>query len=243
MNILVCEKSLVGFLSAVYDSYYTCKNADIITADINDCTLTDSFCASGESMVKARRVRDGIIKKGGNFAYDSVLDAYLSGDRSKEKKIYEFLRLFFARGRTAFEAYDRPCVVDFNDMVRNVRHEIHRVSAFVRFQEMKNGIYYGFFRADNDILERIAQNLAPRFNTQKFVLHDYERRKMALFDGKEVCYCIAPDKVEIELSEDEDKFVSMWKNYTRNVSIASRENLRLQQNFVPKKYRIFMNEF
>ncbi len=243
MNILVCEKNLVGFLSAVYDSYYVSRNADIITSDINDCTLADSFCASAESMSKARRVRDGIIKKGGMFAYDSVLDAYLSGDRLKEKKIFDFLRLFFARGRSAFEAYDRPCVAAFNDMVRKVRHEIHRVSAFVRFQETKSGIYYGFFRADNDILERVAAVLSPRFNSQKFVLHDIERKKMAFFDGKELVYDAAPEQVEIELSENEEKFVRLWKNYTQNVSIASRENPRLQRQYAPKKYRIFMNEF
>ena len=243
MNILVCEKNLVGFLSAVYDSYYTSRNADIITSDINDCTLTDSFCASAESMSKARRVRDGIIKKGGMFAYDTVLDAYLSGDRLKERKIFDFLRLFFARGRSAFEAYDRPCVTAFNDMVRKVRHEIHRVSAFVRFQETKSGVYYGFFRADNDILERIAANLAPRFNTQKFVLHDFERRKMAFFDGKDIFYDSAPEQVEIELSDSEENFVKLWRNYTRNVTVESRENLGLQQKLAPKKYRIFMNEF
>ena len=137
MNILVCEKNFVGFLSAVYDSYYTRRNADTVTSDINDVTLADSFCASTESREKARRVRDGLIKKGGMFAYDSVLDAYLSGDKLKEKKIFDFLRLFFARGRAAFEAYDDPRVTAFNDLVRKVRHEIHRVSAFVRFQETR----------------------------------------------------------------------------------------------------------
>ena len=243
MNILVCEKNFVGFLSAVYDSYYTRRNADTVTSDINDVTLADSFCASSESREKARRVRDGLIKKGGMFAYDTVLDAYLSGDKLKEKKIFDFLRLFFARGRAAFEAYHDPRVTAFNDLVRKVRHEIHRVSAFIRFQETESGVFYAFFRADNDILERIAENLAPRFNSQKFVLHDYERRKMALYDGENVVFAQSPEKIEIELSENEEKFVALWRQYTENVNISSRENLRLQQNFLPKKYRIFMNEF
>ena len=243
MNIIVCEKSFVGFLSAVYDSYYFYKNADAVTSDVNSCMLTDSLCAANESLTKARKVRQGIIKKGGMSAYDEVLDAYRSGNPKKEKIIYDFLRLFFSRGRAAFEMHDNACVVAFNDIVRKVRHEIHRLRAFVRFQEMKNGIYYAFFRSDNDILERIAEGLAPRFNTQKFILHDYVRRKLAFFDGENISYAESPEKVEIELSEREEAFARLWKNYTENVTIDARENLKLQQSFVPKKYRVFMNEF
>lgn len=243
MNVLVCENNLVGFLSAVYDSYYGERSTDVITSNINDVTLADSFCASSESLSKARRVRDGIIKKGGSLSYDAVLDAYLSGDKNKERKIHEFLRLFFKRGKSAFTAYEKPCVAPFNDLVRKVRREIHRVSAFVRFQEMKNGVYYGYFCSDNDIIERVATFHKRRFNTQKFVLHDYKRGKMALYDGNEMRFSPAPEKVEIELSEDEEKFVALWRQYTQNVNIESRENLRQQQNYLPKKYRVFMNEF
>lgn len=243
MNIIVCEKSFVGFLSAVYDSYYFYKNADAVTSDINACMLTDTLCATKESLTKARRVRSGIIEKGGVRAYNEILDAYRSGDPKKEKIIYDFLRLFFSRGKAAFEMYGNACVADFEDIVRKVRNEIHRLKAFVRFREMKNGVYYAFFRSDNDILECIAAQLAPRFNTQKFILHDYVRRKFAFFDGVELSYAESPEKVEIELSEAEETFSRLWKNYTENVTISRRENLRQQQNYLPKKYRIFMNEF
>lgn len=243
MNIIICEKSFVGFLSAVYDSYYFYKNADVITPDANLCGLTDSVCASNESLVKARRVRDGIIKKGGLKAYGEVLDAYLSGDIKKEAVIYDFLRLFFARGKAAFEMHGDARVAAFNDTVRKVRHEIHRLKAFVRLQEMKNGVYYGFFRADNDILERMAEGLAPRFNSQKVILHDYVRGKFAYMDVGEISYFCSAAKIEIELSDREEVFRRLWKQYTETVTIKERENLKLQQKSVPKKYRVFMNEF
>jgi probable DNA metabolism protein len=243
MKYLICEPSFVGFLSAVYDSYYSGAGADAVTSNRNLPTLIDETADAGESVLKAQKVRAGIIKKGGRGAYESVCDAYRSGNPDKEQIIFDYLRLFFKKGRQVFEMFDNPAVTEFNDTVRKVYGEVHRLIAFVRLQEMSNGAYYGYYSSDNDIIEKLTPDLARRFNTEKFILHDYKRRKMAFYDGQSIGYAVSPERVEIELSERETLFQSLWKQYHENVSIKERENLKLQGRFLPKKYRHFMNEF
>lgn len=243
MNYLVCEPSFVGFLSAVYDAYYEKKDGAAITADPNACTLADEYTHTAEDVEKAKKVRAGVIKKGGAQAYTLISDAYRSGNPDKENIIFDYLKLFFKYGNTVAERYDNPAVVAFNGLTNKVWHEIHRVSAFVRLQEMTNGVFYGFYSSDNDILEKLMPVITPRFNTMRFVLHDYKRGKMAYYDGETVRYSVAPEQVEIELSQSELFFQNIWKQYHENVSIKERKNYRQQRAFAPIKYRHFMLEF
>lgn len=243
MELIVCPPYFTGFLTAVYDSYYEKKSAEKITANFTDIQLADTFSESGEDLEKARKVRDGIIKKGGLGFYTDIMDAYRSGQNGKEQIIADYLRLFFSRGKAVTSMFDRQEVVDFNDILRKVYHEMHRLTAFVRFQEMSNGVYYGYFTSDNDILELITRDLKSRLNDQPFILHDITRKKMAFYNGDECVFDLAPDSVEIELSDRELVFQELWRQYHQNVNIKERENLRLQRGFLPKKYRHFMSEF
>ena len=43
----------------------------------------------------ARKVREGIIIKAGEEAYDEVAAAYLSGDKNKEEIIFRYLEASF----------------------------------------------------------------------------------------------------------------------------------------------------
>jgi probable DNA metabolism protein len=138
--------------------------------------------------------------------------------------------------------YGNIAVDNFGLLLKKVRGEVHRMHGFLRFQEMENGVFYCFFGSDNDILELVLPHFKARFNTQRFVLHDIKRKKLAYYDGATCCIMPA-DKVDITLSDKEKLFSTLWKEYFLNVSISDRVNLRLQTQFAPKKYHWFMNEF
>ena len=85
--------------------------------------------------------------------------------------------------------------------------------------------------------------MLPQYNMQKLILHDVRRKKLIYYDGA-VCHkLLAPDGVDITLSADEVAVRKLWKQYHTTASIESRKNPRLQNNFLPKKYRFFMHEF
>ena len=74
------------------------------------------------------------------------------------------------------------------------------------------------------------------------VLNDSKVFPSRLFGTKE------KTKAKIEvfllrlLSEEENIYSKLWKNYFNNISIPERENKKLQMKFVPKKYWNFLNE-
>lgn len=243
MKYLICEQNFVGFLTAVYDSFYSVKDGDAISSDFSICTLEDTFAQIKEDVEKAKKVRAGIIKKGGAAFFDVICDAYRSCNPQKENIIFKYLKLYFKFGKITEQFFDNADVIEFNDLTNKVWHELHRIPAFIRLQEMSNGIFYGFYSSDNDLIEKVIKKLIPQFNTMKFIIHDFKRRKMAYYDGETVHYSVAPEKIEIELSESEVFFQSLWKQYHENVSIKERANPRLQRAFAPKKYRHFMLEF
>lgn len=243
MKICKVENNLVSFLTAIYHFYYTYKDIEYITSDSNTISMLDDSITVIEDTALAKKVREGIIKKVGMLGYNEIADAYLSCDSAKEQKIFEYLKLLFTQGKKVFTMFSHEVIIAFNDMLKKVRHEAHRMTGFIRFQEMENGIYYSYFGPDNDILELIIPHFRTRFNDQQFVLHDIIRNKMAYYDGNNVQTLIAPEKLNILISQNEILFSKLWKEYFHNVSIENRTNLRVQNQYLPKKYRWFMNEF
>jgi probable DNA metabolism protein len=237
------KSNIDAFLTAVYHCYYEHNDAEKIIPSCLAKNFIDEYIDTQEDILLADKVKNGIIKKGGRSVFDDVSLAYRSGNSDKDIIILNYLRLLFKYGRAALEMFDDPSVADFNGIVRKVGYEICRLSAFVRLQEMSNGIYYGYFSSDNDILEYLAPEYLSRFNTMKFILHDYKRKKMAYCADGKILYADAPDQVGIELSDREAAFRSLWQQYHHNAAIQERANPKLQQKFAPKKYRHFMNEF
>lgn len=243
MQFLFCENNLAGFLSAVYHKYYFEKDADKITSDLNAVTLADTYITVETDLTLSRKVRAGIIKKIGGDGYRDIASAYLSCNPDKENILLDYLSLVFKYGRGAFTMYAHPYAIAFNDMLRKVTGEAHRFKGFLRFQELENGVFYSYFSGDNDVLELLIPHFTARFNSQKFVIHDIGRGKLACWDGDNLTLMPAPDTVNVVLSENEILFSSLWKEYFNNVNIESRKNTRQQNHFLPKKYRWFMNEF
>lgn len=241
--ILLCENNLVGFLSAVYHAYYTYPGAGRITARADSVTLFDTPVEIAADLDLAARVRQGIIKKSSKVMYKEVIDAYLNANPDKEQHLFAYLKLLFKHGRTVQDMYGEPVVMKFGDLLRQVRGERHRLEGFIRLQEMENGAYYGFFASDHDILELLMPEFLPQFNTQQLILHDIRRKKLIYYDGRTCHKLLAPDGVDIVLSDEEAAFQKLWKTYFNAVNIESRKNLRLQRGFLPKKYRFFMHEF
>lgn len=242
MKKLICTDNFVGFLCAVY-SFFKDKNADAIINEKIGKNFLDDYSYAPEDIETARKVRRGLIEKGGQEFYSEFEDAYLSGNPLKEEILLNYLKLFFRHGRDAFSFYDHTEVIAFKDILNKVRHETGRLCGFIRLMETESGVYYGYFSSDNDILEKIAANFVSRFNCQSFVLHDYKRQKICVWDGKRLDFVPVENGVEITLSEREKIFQSLWKQYHSTVSIKDRENKRLQRQFLPKKYRHFMHEF
>ena len=86
-----------------------------------------------------------------------------------------------------------------------------------------------------------------RFPNEKWAIYDTKRKNAIIHINKKIEY-IENFEINIDIvnekiiSEEENIYSKLWKNYFNNISIPERENKKLQMKFVPKKYWNFLNE-
>lgn len=239
MNIYICEESLNGFLTAVFYSYYNREQVDMICACRDKVLLGDTCRIIEPSEPLAARVSAGIKTRVGKKGMDDVSRALCSGDGDKYQKVYAYLKVVFFEGKKAAEMYNNKCVKEFVDLVYKVNVEAHRLIGFIRFKETANGVYYGYYGSDHDLIEVVAPHFADRFHTQRFILHDLAHKKIFAFDGKNALFIDNAGDIALEFSEHEEIVSRLWREYQENVTIEGRKNLKQQSRFMPNRYRWF----
>ena len=164
------------------------------------------------------------------------------GDEGHMQTAFRYLLLIAKRGGPVRGMLSHPDVLKAEQAIRRVSHEIDRMKGFVRFSESASGALYAPLSPDNDIVDILARHFAKRLPEYPFVLHDVRRKKAAVWDGAHLF--LAPlQQAEVMLSADEEGWQKLWKTYFSAVNIPSRERIRQQNGYLPKRYRKFMTEF
>lgn len=239
MKIFICDGSVVGFFTAVFDAY---KEKDcLITAD-SDVQLTlDSelvrVTADGE---KSRRVINKINSIDGE-AVDDICLVLRSCDPLKENAAFEYIRQMIARQMPIKKAMSLPEVVEFNDLIYKVTGEIHRLKGLIRFMESANGALYAPYSPDNDITDLLMPHFAERLKNQRFVIHDVRRKVAGMYNGVE-WIMTETGEASVYLSEYERAFETLWKKYYDTVNIPERKHEKQMKGSMPVRYWKFLPE-
>ena len=127
-----------------------------------------------------------------------------------------------------------------NETEHSIRREAHKYKGFVRFEETELG-FFARISPKYDILPLIAGHFFERYGDER-IIYDEHRAKAALIskNGYEI---VSASVEQFETSEDEKRFEKLWRLFFDTVAIKERENKRLQQSFVPQRYRENMPEF
>jgi len=161
--------------------------------------------------------------------------------RKYENLVYAVKKLASEKG--ALEVFLQDSVIERIYMIANrVRREIHRFKGFLRFKELKGGYLYAPFSSDFFILYPLAKHFAERLKNEKIILHDVKRKK-AVFCYLGKIYEIVEFEEFPEETALEKEISKLWRKYFEDLAIKERENLALQRQRVPKKYRRFLTEF
>lgn len=152
-----------------------------------------------------------------------------------------------AAGRAASDRGD-PDVLAVLRAAGKVRHEIHRIIGFLRFSPSADGIYTARCAPDYFILPALAGHFTLRFGETPWAVID-EKRGLCLFRAKggEAEIVPAPDAGLVcsgknPPAENPDRWEDLWRLYHRSVNNESRKNPKLQHQFMPERYRKYLNE-
>jgi len=240
--ILVYDKTFEGFLSLVYEVYYSKLKIEDIKKQMPQTLFLDDIIKIDYDEKKSLKVLEALKQKFKKQHFETILNIFMCDENDFELDLLNFITLGF-KDQKQLDNINNSCVFNIQNLQKELFMVNHKMTGFLRFEELEDGTLYAKLDTRFNLVYFLGKHFLKRFNNQKYIIHDIKRQlafiKNDSFLGVQN---ISSFDVPI-LSKDEQKFKKLWKVFFDSVSISSRENKKLQQQFVPLIYRTFMSEF
>lgn len=243
MKEFIYDNTFEGFLTAIFYAY-SCKE---------DCTITKSkdYIPSFINEVvditteydKFDRVYKSILEKLNGVVLRNVYYLYLSDIPGSDYLALRYVKLCYKYGIKINLAKNNDIIILVDKYTRKVSGEAHRFNGFVRFKEVSPLSYYASIEPDHNILPLILTHFTERFSDQNFIIHDL-KRELAIIYTKESAVITDFKKVDSKIfsSSSDGEFEDLWKTFYTSVNIKERENLRLRNRSMPRRYWAHLTE-
>lgn len=237
MNVFLYDGSFEGMMTCIYEGYYSGVEPEGIysTYAYNDDLLHQKqFIITDPE--KAFKVSKAIVEKLSEEFFHKIVNAFFSEDYDVGIYIYQLLRYGFKFGPEVIrhEADDRVSKVV--KLSTAVSRETHLFVGLVRFVKLKGDVYYCQFGPTYNQVPLLAEHFSERMHNQVWVIHDINRNIAVFYDTHQWYINEFYGLDEIDLSDDEILYQSLWKTFHKKIAIQERINPRLQRSFMPKKY-------
>ena len=252
MNVFLYDNTFEGLLTVVFESFKLKILPDaIVYKNKYQPSLLDISFEIITDVLKAERVWNGIKAKTSKEACDMVYHTFLSGMDNIGMIIFHYLQLTFAANYNVSVNYREESVLLIKQIQQKVLKEAHRMFMFVRFQKTNNDIYFAPIQPKYDVIPLIGKHFKNRFRDQIWIIYDTERDYGLYYDLKTV------EEIKLEqhninkssgkidaslLEEKEECYQILWKNYFDAININERKNLKVQMQFMPKRFWNYLPE-
>lgn len=252
MKILLYDGSFEGLLTSIFEVFeYKFENAEI-AAERN--FSTENLFAEQHQVFtnaeKSARVLAKIEQISGKETISILLRIFLSEHPHKERLILKSITDILRNpGMDVFQNLADPDMLEISKILKSMRREIHRMHAFVRFERLKENLYFAKIEPDFDVLPLIGNHFEKRYADQKWMIFDLKRHYGLIYDLENVDF-FYPESDQIQNlknpeqfhHEEEKHFQKMWQNYFVKTGIPSRKNMKLHIQHVPKRYWKYLTE-
>lgn len=250
-KILICEDSLEGVLTAVYQAYAWKLDKDCVFLQIGEednLRLFAEYITVMPEKMKAQKVISTIIRKMGEDVYWDICCMLASENPEKGQAVYRTIvtALKTGQGRKVLSNVKDSYIQKAFELARNVNNEIHHLYGFLRFAELENGMLYAKIGPKNNVVTLLAPHFADRFPLENFIIHDAGRQIFVLHPAKKGCIVVMGNECDaFQLpgnSKEEEYFQSLFVEFCHTIAIKERTNLKLQRNMLPLRFQEFMVE-
>jgi probable DNA metabolism protein len=244
MTTLVYDGTFEGLLTAVFELYERkLQHIKLFKGEWRNTALFEDVVPVATDHIKYRRVLVGLKKKISASGIQQLYAAYLAETKTCDEIIVGYIRHAFDSQHNIEEDYGNRYVLRISEIVHMVRRERHRMEAFIRFQKLKDDIFYASIEPDFNVLPLLIKFFKDRYADQKWIIYDLRRKYGIYYDLHEVEY------VEVDFSaanhkgklasvyfEDEGLYQHLWKNYFNSANISARKNTKLHLRHIPRRY-------
>lgn len=252
IRVFRCEDTLTGILTGVYDAWDSRlghANVRLTSSAVENLELFCEYTDVEPDAEKAGKVFRTVERRMGMEAADMIAYASACPHEKKADAIYRMIvmGLHLPDGREVCHMLTCPEVRLIFELRRKAWHIAHRYMGFVRFRELENGGLFAVIEPEADVLAMIAPHFADRLPLEHWAILDRIRDRAAVHPaGKNWFLLDEVDEKSLSMPADsceEPYFQRLWRGFHRAVGIEERENRRLQQAFLPLKFRHIMTEF
>lgn len=254
-TILVCENSIEGVLTAVYRAYEWKLDPFRTRIQIGqaDLCLFASYREVQGDKGLAEKVITTVRRKFGEDAWEEISHALAAEDREKGQAVYRTIAAGLSgqvKGPLMEGLADDHIRTVF-ELSRRVHNEAHRMKQFLRFKEVEANILYAQINPGEDVTALIMPHFSDRFPLENFMIADMGRGITGIHAAGKEWFLIRMDEglkeqfeaLSQQKTEQEREMVELFRHFCHTIGIRERKNTKLQQQFLPLKYRAFMTEF
>lgn len=255
-RIYQCEDSLEGIFTAVYEAYaavskheLTHGECSIAAGNAGNIELFAEYIDVETDDEKAQKVMRTICSSMGLAVYQEICKAAASEDEHKAEDIYKTIVLGLGRklGSRVLDAWNNPHVAGVLELARRTNNEILHMHGFLRFQELKNGIFFSKIGPRNNIISMIAPHFADRLPNENFMIYDDRRRLFVIHEKQKQWVLVTGEAIDekaiLNYSDREEYFQELFTGFCHSIAIEARKNLKLQQQMLPLRFQKYMVEF
>ena len=250
MKVFVYDRTFEGLLSVVFDAF-TMKHFPkelYGPDDVFPLTATEVHTVM-VTAEKPARVFTALKKKLSPFTVRSMLYTWLSEQPGSDAALFRFMCKVLQSKKSIENDMADPDVWEVVRLRRKVGKEVERFSGFVRFQKTKEDIYFSAIAPKYNVLPLLLDLFADRLWDQHWIIYDAVRHYGIMHKNGDFEEIFLDERRlkngflrEEFLAQGEELLESLWRTYYDSVNIAQRKNLRLQRNFMPKRFWKYLTE-
>lgn len=252
---IICEDSLEGIFTAVYDAYALREghmHLHVQVGEEDNYRLFATYLHSKPDFVKTDKVVRTLKEKLGEHVFGSICRAAASDGVDKGDAVYHTVvdGITGGHGERTMENLRNPYVSRTFELARRTANEAHYELEFIRFQELRQGILYARIGPKNQVIPFIMPHFADRLTPEDFMIHDENRGIFGVHPAHGEWYLVSGVDQELEVlqeviqySDQEQKYQELFTLFHETIAIRERYNRRLQVQMLPLRFQDYMVEF
>lgn len=247
------DATFPGLLSAIFESYRLKVLADdFVAEDVYQQQLFGDPVHVETNPQHANRVMKGLNERAGKSVKKFLTRCFLTEKTGTERLIYHFVRRQMETRNNVLEDASDPLIRDLQMLDKQMGREVHRMHAFVRFQETPDGMFVALVNPDFNCLPLLGPHFSARYPAMDWLIYDTKRHYGLHWDPKVkkpsfITLANEQDGNLRQLSAEmlsavETDYQDLWKLYFKAVDIPERRNMPLHLQHVPKRYWKYLTE-
>ena len=253
--VLLCEDSMEGILSGVYEAYRFKKENSIESHDAihlatkspdTDRLFTEYRTVEANDE-NADKVIGTIRSRLGEEVYYRLCLAMVSCFDEKADAVYHTIVLGLRNhDRMIMDRLAEDWVQITFQYARASSNELGHMIEFTRFSELEGGILYAKINVKHHILPFLMPHFADRLPSENFMIYDENTDVYGLHPKQQQWYLVQGveiDSDKLNVTAAEKDYQELFKRFCKTIAIESRTNKKLQTSFLPLRFRPNMTEF